>query len=58
MDQRRILESCISHINNAKADIETLNSKSTSSKSKQEFGLAYDALNDCINHCSTGVEHL
>lgn len=59
MDQKQMVQSCVSHINNAKAEIENLNrSVSGNSQAKQELGLAYDALNDTINHCNTAMRML
>lgn len=58
MRENQVLQSCISHINNAKADIEKLSTMSMSQKAKDEFGLAYNSLNDTINHCNTGMQSL
>lgn len=58
VDERRLVQSCVSHINNAKSDIESFNRSARDQKIKDELGLAYNSLNDCINHCNTALKQL
>lgn len=59
MQEQKMVQSAVSHINNAKSEIESFNRSVTSNqKVKQELGLAYDALNDVINHCNTALRYL
>jgi hypothetical protein len=51
MDERNKVQSAITHINNAKAEIENFPRSGLSQKSLTELDLAYHALNDSINHC-------
>lgn len=52
MDTSKI-DSVLSSINNAKVEIDSLSSSIQCEKSKEELGLAYNSLNDTINHCNT-----
>ena len=59
LDQQRMVKSCVDHINQAKSDIENFNrSVAADPKVKQELGLAYNALNDTINHVNTALRYL
>ncbi len=58
MTSRAAFESVISKINMAKREIENLPKSGLSSKSIAELDLAYNALNDTINHCHTAMQHL
>ena len=51
MDERDIVHSAISHINNAKTEIENFSKNNLKQSSKAELDLAYQSLNDSINHC-------
>lgn len=59
LDQQKMVKSCVDHINQAKSDIETFNrTVAADQKVKQELGLAYNALNDTINHVNTALRYL
>lgn len=58
MDQRSRVESVISHVNMAKRDLENFTKSGISNKSQQELDLAYNSLNDCINHCNTAMKSI
>ncbi len=58
MDQRTTVQSIISHATMAKRDIETFPKSGLSQKSKDELDLAYNSLNDTINHCNTAMQNL
>lgn len=58
MDAKSKVNSVVSSINNAKAEIESLSRMASSQKSKDEWGLAYNALNDTINHCNTALSFM
>jgi len=51
MDERDIVHSAISHINDAKAGIENLPNSDLNQTCKTELDLAYQLLNDSITHC-------
>jgi len=51
MDERDIVHSAISHINNAKAGIENFAKSSLNQTCQAEMDLAYQSLNDSITHC-------
>ncbi|MEN6462903.1 MAG: hypothetical protein ABFC94_16240 [Syntrophomonas sp.] len=56
MDQSTVVQSIISHVNSAKRDIENFPKSGLSKKSTDELDLAYNALNDTINHCNTAMK--
>jgi hypothetical protein len=58
MDQKSNVQSIISHVNSAKRDIENFPKTGLSKKSITELDLAYNALNDTINHCNTAMQNL
>ncbi|MDD3024138.1 MAG: hypothetical protein PHE26_09620 [Syntrophomonadaceae bacterium] len=58
MDNKMMLQSCISHCNNSKSDIENLSSSVQSSKSRDELNRATQAINDCISHCQSALKSL
>lgn len=58
MDQRSSFQSVISSINGAKRELETMSKSGLSKKSTDELDLAYNSLNDCINHCNTAMKSL
>jgi outer membrane protein TolC len=58
LDARSRVDSAISSINSAKAEIEALSRQATSQKSKDELSLAYNSLNDVINHCHTAIKFM
>lgn len=58
MDQRVAVQSIISQINSAKRDIENFPKSGMSRKSMDELDLAYNSLNEVINHCNTVMQHL
>lgn len=58
MDQRSTVQSIISHVNSAKRDIENFPKSGMSQKSVAELDLAYNSLNDTINHCTTAMKSL
>ncbi|HWP95618.1 MAG TPA: hypothetical protein VN426_02130 [Syntrophomonadaceae bacterium] len=57
-NEQQVVQSCISHINSAKQDIENLTKNIANSKSREEFDLAYHALNDTISHCNSAMKML
>ncbi|MGE5391684.1 MAG: hypothetical protein ACM3PE_11545 [Deltaproteobacteria bacterium] len=58
MDQRVAVQSIISQINSAKRDIENFPKSGLSRKSMDELDLAYNSLNDVINHCNSAMQSL
>ncbi|NLW92716.1 MAG: hypothetical protein GXY34_14105 [Syntrophomonadaceae bacterium] len=58
MDQKIAVQSIISQINSAKRDIENFPKSGLSKKSMDELDLAYNSLNDVINHCNTCMQSL
>jgi len=58
MDQRVAVQSIISAINTTKRDIENFPKSGMSRKSMDELDLAYNSLNDVLNHCNTAMQHL
>lgn len=58
MDQKVAVQSIISAINTAKRDIENFPKSGMSRKSMDELDLAYNSLNDVINHCNSVMQHL
>lgn len=58
MDQRSTVQSVISHVNMAKREIENFPKSGLSKKSIAELDLAYNSLNDTINHCTTAMQSL
>ncbi|HHV16187.1 MAG TPA: hypothetical protein GXX58_06395 [Gelria sp.] len=57
MEQRSVIQSIMSHVNSAKRDIENFPKSGISPKSIAELDLAYNALNDTINHCNTAMQN-
>jgi len=55
VDQKMMLQSCISHCNNSKSDIQNLKQSVQSSKSKDELTRADQAISDCISHCQSAL---
>jgi len=51
MDLRKVIDSAISHVNNAKREIENLPPGSLAGSANLEMELAYNALEDSIQHC-------
>jgi hypothetical protein len=51
LDERDIVHSAISHINNAKTEIENLPKNNLSQSCQTELDLAYQSLNESITHC-------
>ena len=51
MDERKIVDSAISHINDAKAEINSFSKSNLNPTSKNELDLAYQSLDDSISHC-------
>ncbi|HEX3012326.1 MAG TPA: hypothetical protein VHQ70_09890 [Syntrophomonadaceae bacterium] len=51
MDERKIIKSALSHINNAQSEISSLSKTGLSQESLAELDLASNALNDSIRHC-------
>ncbi len=51
MDERDIINSAISHINNAKTEIENFSRYNPNQSSLAELDLAYHSLNKSIRHC-------
>ncbi len=51
MDERQIVDSAISHINDAKAEIMNFSRSNLNPNSQSELDLAYQTLNDSISHC-------
>ncbi len=58
MDQKTRVDSVISHVNMAKRDLENFTKSGMSQKSKSELDLAYNSLNDCINHCNSAMQSI
>ena len=56
MDQAITVQSIISHVNSAKRDIENFPKSGLSKKSTDELDMAYNSLNDTINHCDTVIK--
>lgn len=51
MDLREIINSAISHVNDAKRDMENMPPGSLDAGANYEMELAYDVLEDSIKHC-------
>jgi hypothetical protein len=51
MDERDIVRSMITHIDDAKKEVEKLSKSKVSQNCKAELHLAYQSLNDSISHC-------
>jgi hypothetical protein len=51
MDERKIVDSAISHINNAIAEINSFSGSNLNQTSKNELELAHKSLQDTISHC-------
>jgi len=58
VDQKTSVQSVISHVNMAKREIETFPKTGLSKKSVAELDLAYNSLNDTINHCNTAMQNI
>ncbi len=58
MDDKMMLQSCISHCNNSKSDIQNMSMSVQSPKSKDELNRASQAINDCISHCQNALQSL
>lgn len=58
MDKKSSLQSIVTHVNSAKRDIENFPKSGLSQKSVSELDLAYNSLNDTINHCNTAMQNL
>lgn len=56
MDQKSTIQSIITQINGAKREIENFPKSGLSKKSTDELDLAYNSLNDTINHCNTAMK--
>jgi len=56
VDQAITVQSIISHVNSAKRDIENFPKSGLSKKSTDELDMAYNSLNDTINHCDTVIK--
>ena len=50
---QKSVESIISHMNNAKRDLENFPTDGMSKESMEELNIAYHLLNDSINHCNS-----
>ncbi len=51
MDLREVVDSAISHVNDAKREMEEMPSGSLNVTANYEMELAYDALEDSVKHC-------
>lgn len=51
MDLRKLINSTISHVNDAKREIENMPPGRLEAGANYEMELAYDALEDSIKHC-------
>lgn len=58
MDQQTSVQSIVMHINSAKREIENFPKVGMSKKSIAELDLAYNSLNDTLNHCNTALKTL
>ncbi len=58
MDQKTRVGLVISHVNMAKRDLENFSKSGLSQKSQAELDLAYNSLNDCINHCHSAIQSI
>lgn len=56
MDQKTSVQSIVSFVNSAKREIENFPKTGMSKKSVAELDLAYNSLNDTINHCNTALK--
>lgn len=50
MDEREMIKTAISHINNAKSAMQQFPTSGLSKKSMAELDMAFQALDDSINH--------
>ena len=51
MDLREIINSAISHVNDAKREMENMPAGFLNANANYEMELAYDALEDSVKHC-------
>jgi hypothetical protein len=58
VNQRTMLESCISDCNNSLSEIRNLSQSVQNSKCKDELTRASQAINDCITHCQSALNVL
>jgi hypothetical protein len=58
MDQKQMLQSCISNCNRSKSDIQSLTQSVSNTKSKDELSRANQAIDDCISHCQNAINSL
>jgi hypothetical protein len=58
MDGKKRMQSCISFVNNAKAEIESVSEIVRSPQLRDELNKAYTSLNETINHCNMAMKNL
>jgi len=58
MNDKKMLESCISDCNNSLSEIRQMSQSVSSSKVKDELTRASQAMNDCISHCQSAWNSL
>lgn len=54
----RSMQQCMSHINEAKREIESVGKTISSQNIRAEIDQAYNSLNDSWNHCNTAMQRL
>jgi hypothetical protein len=58
MNHSTSVQLILSHVNSAKNDIENFPRSGLNKKSIAELDLAYNSLNDTINHCNTAMQNM
>ena len=58
MNQKQMLESCISDCNNSLSEIRNMSQSVQNAKAKDELTRASQAINDCISHCQNAWNSL
>lgn len=58
MNQKSMLEACISDCNNSLSELRSLSQSVQNAKTKDELTRATQAINDCISHCQNAYNSL
>jgi hypothetical protein len=58
MDSKRSMQQCLTFINDAKREIESVGRQETNQTVKSEIDQAYKSLNDSWNHCNSALQKI
>lgn len=58
MNQKSMLEACISDCNNSLSELRNLSQSVQNTKCKDELNRATQAIDDCISHCQNAYNTL